>query len=265
MTIFVFDRWARLVLQPVVGSIDCALLLSRRLVLICKPTICTASFVVLQLCIILLGKMCESDCHPLGCNLSAKAFSLHLSIWRYEDENTNIRIFHSCLSLCICRDSPLNRNYSRASGKDSLSESTSNIHSRDKYGSNIRDSRESNGYKSRDSSYSSRSRDVHSYNRENLSRSQDYSGRNSVSYSSRDIYGQRDRTRDDDSDSQISPTFRRRNTSRSSGALRSGSIRGQYPDEDEDRRLRSGSLSDKTAKKKRITCNLSGTRYEVGK
>ena len=154
------------------------------------------------------------------------------------------------------RESPYNKDYtSRVSARDSSYGSTSTMYgsTKDRRGSTLgsnRDVRDNDRYKAKDlGGYGTKDRDISSYNRENLTKgTKDYNSykKDSISYG-RDIYGDgREKSRLKDS-SYLSS---RRDS--------------DYLDE-EDIKMKGGNGKGKKKKRKNpITCNLSGTRYEVG-
>ena len=155
-------------------------------------------------------------------------------------------------SSSYTRESPYNKDYT---ARDSLHGSTPNMYgTKDRksstYGSN-RDTRDSSDrYKTKESlGYGSRDRDLSSYNRDSLSKStRDYDSYNnkkdSLGYN-RDING-REKSRLKD-DSYLS----RRDS--------------DYLDEEDSRKIAANGKGKKKKRKNPITCNLSGTRYEVGR
>ena len=154
------------------------------------------------------------------------------------------------------RESPYNKDYtSRASARDSLYGSTSTMYSstKDRRGSTLssnRDIRDNDRYKNKDSGgYGTKDRDISSYNRENLAKgAKDYDSfkKDGTSYG-RDIYGDR------------------RQKSRSKDESYLSSRRDSDYLEDDDTKMKGENGKGRKKKRKNpITCNLSGTRYEVG-
>ena len=157
-------------------------------------------------------------------------------------------------SSSYTRETPNGKDYSRASARDSLYGSSSNMYSKDRRGSTYADIRDNDiRYESKDSGYGSRDKEVSSYNREYIMQSKGYDShrKDSTTYG-RDIYGGRDkssRLKDD--------TY---------SLSRHASARSDYLDDGDMQRAKAESNKGKKKKRKNpITCNLSGTRYDVGR
>ena len=170
------------------------------------------------------------------------------------DNDRDINYNRPDSSISSTRETPNGKDYSRESARESLYGSSSNMYSKDRRGSTYGDIRDNDiRYKSKDSGYGSRDTEVSSYNRENIMQSKDYDShrRDSTNYG-RNIYGGRDkssRLKDD--------TY---------SSSRHASARSDYLDDVDMQTAKAESNKGKKKKRKNpITCNLSGTRYDVGR